>query len=116
MLREIAAIPAAPQRLLDDIREIKLLVRELLAVEESLTETSRSMDRKMDKLDAANERLDKALEELRGFNEKLDRLDRRVGGLHEELRAVRNDVREIAEVVPDLNRGPIDKMKDAIGG
>jgi hypothetical protein len=74
------------------------------------------MDRKMDKLDTANDRLANALEELQGFNEKLDRLDGRLVGLQTELRAMRGDVHEIAEVVPDMNRGPIDKMKDAIAG
>ncbi len=116
MLRELTTLPTAPARLLEDIHEIKLLVRELLSTEEDLTETSRSMDSKMDKLDTANERLERALEQLRGFNEKLDRLDGRLVGVQAELRAMRSDVHEIADLVPEMNRGPIDKVKDAIAG
>jgi len=113
MIREIASIPAAPQRLVADVREMKLLLREVLGLHRALLESSLSTD---SKLDVTNERLDLALGELGGLNDKLGRVDRRLVTLEEELLAVRNAVREIAEIVPDLNRGPLEKVRDAIGG
>jgi prefoldin subunit 5 len=107
-------LPAIPQRLLDDLGELKELVRDLLTTEERLTRTSESMNRKVDALDVANDRLSQALDELRGFNAKLDHLDSRVERLENEMRLVRRATDEIREVVPDLNRGPLEKAKDAL--
>ena len=75
MIRDLMLLPGVPRRLLDDIGEMRDLVRELLEAEHELTRTVEGDGRE---LDAANRRLDKALDELRGFNAKLDRLDRRV--------------------------------------
>ena len=114
MIRDLLLLPGVPRRLLDDISEMKDLMRELLTTEHDLTETSRSMDSKMDKLDDANRRLDRALEELHGFNEKLDRLDARMSRVERELAVMRGGVEEIAGVVPTLGRGPLEKAKDAL--
>jgi prefoldin subunit 5 len=114
MVRDLLLLPGAPRRLLDDIGELKELVRDLLATEDALTRTSESMNRKISALDTANDRLGQALEELRGFNAKLDRLDARVEHLEREIRQVRSATDEIKEVVPDLGRGPLAKAKDAL--
>ena len=114
MIRDLMLLPGVPRRLLDDISELKELVRELLDTEHDLTRTSKSMDSKMDKLDEANGRLERALDELRGFNEKLDRLDGRLGRLEREMAVMRGGVEEIAGVVPTLGRGPLEKAKDAL--
>jgi chromosome segregation ATPase len=116
MVRDLLLLPRAPGRLLDDIRELKHLARELLDTENELTRISESMDRKMSALDTANEQLQQALDELRGFNIKLDRLDGRVAAMEEELRGVRSATDEIKDVVPDVGRGPLAKAKDAIVG
>jgi chromosome segregation ATPase len=108
--------PAAPLRLLDDVREIKELVRDLLATEEELTRTSRSMDHKISALDTANDRLAEALDELRSFNAKLDKLDGRMSVLEREIHRVRSATDEIKDVVPDLARGPLAKAKEALTG
>ena len=113
MLRELASLPTAPQRLLDDVHEIKLLVREMVSLHEALLATSHR------RTASSTTRMSGSTcpwIELRGLNEGLERLDRRLLTVQEELLEVRNAVREIAEAVPDLGRGPIDKMKDAIGG
>ena len=65
----------------------------------------------MDKLDVANERLERALDELRGFNEKLDRLDARMARVERELAVIRGGMEEIAEVVPEIGKGPLEKAK-----
>lgn len=109
-------LPGVPRRLIDDIGEIKRLVRELLDTEHDLTRSSKSMDAKMDKLDLVNERLDRALDELRGFNQKVDRLDARVGNLERELAVIRAGVEEITDVVPDIGKGPFEKAKEALAG
>ena len=114
MVRELASLPVLPWRLLDEVVELKELVRELLVTEERLTRSSESMDRKVSALEVANERLDKALDELRGFNSKLDRLDGRVERLEREIRLVRSATDEIKELVPGLGRGPLAKAKDAL--
>jgi chromosome segregation ATPase len=114
LVRDLLLLPGVPRRLLDDIGELKELVRDLLATEDELTRTSASMDRKVSALDTANDRLAKALDELRGFNAKLDRLDKRVERLEGEMKHVRAATDEIAEVVPDLGRGPLAKAKDAL--
>jgi predicted nuclease with TOPRIM domain len=114
MLRDLILLPGVPRRMLDDIGEMKELMRELLATENELTRTSRSMDSKMDKLDVANERLERALEELRGFNEKLDRLDARMSRMERELAVIRGGMEEVAQVVPDMGKGPLEKAKDAL--
>ena len=116
MLRDLILLPGVPRRMLDDIGEMKQLMRELLATEHELTGTSNSMDSKMDKLDAANARLDRALEELHGFNEKLDRLDRRIEHVAREMTVMRGGVEEITEAVPNLGKGPLEKAKEAITG
>jgi predicted nuclease with TOPRIM domain len=113
MIRDLMLLPGVPRRLLDDIGEIKELTRELLATEHDLTRSSKSMD---SKIDATNEHLQRALDELRGFNEKLDRLDRRVEHLERETAVMRGGVEEIAEVVPDVGKGPLEKAKDALSG
>src|SRR5437763_671141 len=101
-------------RLLEDVRELKELVRELLIVEHGLTRTSESMDRKITTLDTANDRLEQALEELRGFNAKLDRLDRRVEEIEQEVRSIRGATDEIEELLPDVGKGPLAKARDAL--
>lgn len=113
MLREIASLPAAPVRLLDDVGALRKLVRELLQTEDRLSATAESMDRK---LETANRRLEQALEELRGSHARLHRLDTRIEQLDREVRAVRAATDEIKEVVPDLGRGPLEKAKDALTG
>jgi predicted nuclease with TOPRIM domain len=113
MIRDLMLLPGVPRRLLDDIGEIKELMRELLATEHDLTRSSKSMDSKMD---ATTEHLQRALDELRGFNEKLDRLDRRVEHLERETAVMRGGVEEITEVVPDVGKGPLEKAKDALSG
>jgi predicted nuclease with TOPRIM domain len=113
MIRDLMLLPGVPRRLLDDIGEIKELMRELLATEHDLTRSSKSMDSKMD---ATNEHLQRALDELRGFNEKLDRLDRRVEHLERETAVMRGGVEEIADVVPEVGKGPLEKAKDALSG
>ena len=70
----------------------------------------------MDKLDVANERLDRALDELRGFNEKLDRLDARMARVERELAVIRGGMEEVAEAVPEIGKGPLEKAKDALSG
>ena len=109
-------LPGVPRRLLDDIGEMKELMRELVATNDDLAHTSRSMDAKMDKLDVANERLDRALAELRGFNEKLDRLDARIARLERELAVIRGGMEEVAEIVPEIGKGPLEKAKQALTG
>jgi chromosome segregation ATPase len=116
MVRDLLLLPGVPGRLLRDIGELKELVRELLLTENELTETSKSMNRKVSALDTANDRLAEALDELRGFNTKLDRLDARVERLEHEMRLVRGATDEIKELVPDLGRGPLAKAKDALTG
>jgi chromosome segregation ATPase len=116
VVRDLLMLPGIPRRLLDDIGELKELVRDLLVTEEELTRTSASMNRKVSALDTANDRLEQALEELRGFNSKLDRLDTRVERLELEMRQVRLATDEIKDVVPDLGRGPLAKAKEALTG
>lgn len=116
MIRDLMLLPGVPRRMLDDIGEMKELMRELLATEHDLTRTSRSMDSKMDKLDQANARLDSALDELRGFNAKLDRLDRRIEHIEREMTVVRGGMEEVAEAVPEFGKGPLEKAKDALSG
>ena len=116
MLKDLMLLPGVPRRLLDDIGEMKELMRELLATENDLTSTSRSMDAKMDKLDVANERLERALAELRGFNEKLDRLDARMARMERELAVIRGGMEEIVQVVPEMGKGPLEKAKEALSG
>ena len=116
MVRDLLLLPGVPKRLLDDLGEMKELMRELLVTENQLTRTSESMNNKVSALDTANDRLEKALEELRGFNTKLDRLDARVERLEQEMRLVRRNTDEINEIVPDLGRGPLAKAKEALTG
>ena len=116
MLRDLVLLPGVPRRLLDDIGELRELVRALLQTEDELTQSSRSMDRKVSALDTTNRLLEQALDELRGFNTKLDGLDSRIERLEHELRLVRSEVHDIAEVVPDINRGALAKAKDALTG
>jgi chromosome segregation ATPase len=116
MIRDLMLLPGVPRRLLDDIGEIKELTRELLQTEHDLTRTSKSMDAKMDKLDVANERLQRALDELRGFNEKLDRLDARMARVERELAVIRGGMEEVAEAIPEMGKGPLEKAKDALSG
>lgn len=116
MIRDLLLLPGVPRRLVDDISELKELVRELLVTEHDLTDTSRSMNSKMDKLDEANRRLDRALDELHGFNEKLGRLDARIAHVEREMAVMRGGVEEIAEAVPTIGRGPLEKAKDALAG
>jgi chromosome segregation ATPase len=116
MIRDLMLLPGVPRRLLDDISEMKELVRELLQTEHDLTRTSKSMDSKMDKLDVANERLERALEELRGFNEKLDRLDARIARVERELAVIRGGMEEVAQIVPEMGKGPLEKAKEALRG
>lgn len=116
MVRDLILLPTVPVRLLDHVRELKELVRDLLTTEEKLTRISASMDSKVSALDTANDRLEQALEELRVFNSKLDRLDARVAELEREMHLVRGATDEIKELVPDLGRGPLAKAKDAITG
>lgn len=116
MVRDLLLLPGVPRLLLDDLGELKELVRELLVTEHELTRTSQSMNRKVSALDTANDRLQQALEELRGFNTKLDRLDTRLERLEQEIRLVRGATDEIKELVPDLGRGPLARAKDAIVG
>jgi chromosome segregation ATPase len=113
MIRDLMLLPGVPRRLLDDVGEMKELVRELLETEHDLTRTSKSM---AEKLDVANGRLDRALEELHGFNEKLGRLDRRVEHLEREMTVVRAGMEEIAQVVPELGKGRLEKARDALSG
>ena len=113
MIRDLMLLPGVPRRLLDDIGEMRDLVRELLETEHDLTRTSKAMD---EKLDTANKRLDRALDELRGFNAKLDRLDRRVEHLETEMTIVRAGMEEIAQAVPEFGKGPLEKAKDALTG
>jgi hypothetical protein len=113
MIRDLMLLPGVPRRLLDDIGEMKELVRELLETEHDLTRTSKSMG---EKLDVANARLDHALDELRGFNNKLDRLDRRVEHLEREMVIVRAGMEEVAQAVPELGKGPLEKARDALTG
>ena len=113
MIRDLVMLPGVPRRLLDDIGELKELVRELLHTEHDLTRTAKAMD---SGLEAANDRLDRALEELRGFNGRLDRLDRRLEHLEREMTIVRAGMEEVAEAVPELGKGPLEKAKDALSG
>jgi hypothetical protein len=113
MIRDLMLLPGVPRRLLDDIGEMRDLVRELLETEHDLTRTSKAMAQK---LDVANARLDHALEELRGFNEKLDRLDRRVEHIESEMILVRAGMDEVTQAVPELGKGPFEKAKDAFTG
>jgi chromosome segregation ATPase len=116
MIRDLLLLPGVPRRMMDDISELKELVRELLVTEHDLTDTSRSMNSKMDKLDEANRRLDRALDELHGFNEKLGRLDARMAHVEREMAVMRGGVEEIAGAVPTIGRGPLEKAKDALTG
>jgi chromosome segregation ATPase len=116
MIRDLMLLPVAPGRLLDDLGEMKKLMRELLHTEEELTRTCKSMDAKMSKLDVANERLDRALDELHGFNEKVDRLDARIARVERELAVIRGGMEEVAQIVPELGKGPLEKAKQALTG
>ena len=116
MIRDLLLLPGVPRRLLDDISEMKELMRELVATNDDLSGTSRSMDSKMDKLDVANARLDEALGELRGFNEKLDRLEARMAHLERELAVIRGGMEEVAGAIPEMGKGPLEKAKDALSG
>ena len=116
MIRDLMLLPGVPRRLLDDIGEMKELMRELVATNDDLARTSKSMDAKMDKLDVANERLQRALDELRGFNEKLDRLDARMARVERELAVIRGGMEEVAEAIPEIGKGPLEKAKDALSG
>jgi chromosome segregation ATPase len=113
MIRDLMLLPGVPRRLLDDIGEMKELVRELSDTEQDLTRTAKGME---EKLGVANQRLDRALEELRGFNEKLDRLDRRIEHLEREMTIVRGGMEEVAQAVPEFGKGPLEKARDALGG
>ena len=113
MIRDLMLLPGVPRRLLDDIGEMRDLVRELLETEHELTRTSKAM---AEKLDVANKRLDHALDELRGFNTKLDRLDRRVEHLESEMTIVRAGMEEVAQAVPEFGKGPLERAKDALTG
>lgn len=114
MVRDLLLLPGVPRRLVDDLGEIKELVRELLVTENELTRTSESMDRKISGIDITNDRLAKALDELGGLNAKLERLDTRLERLEQEMRMVRGATDEIKALVPDLNRGPLARAKDAL--
>ena len=103
MIRDLMLLPGVPRRLLDDIGEMKELMRELVATNDDLARTSKSMDAKMDKLDVANERLQRALDELR-WNEKLDRLDARMARVERELAVIRGGMEEVAEALPGSAR------------
>jgi chromosome segregation ATPase len=113
MIRDLMLLPGVPRKLLDDIGEMKELVRELLDTEHDLTRTSKSMG---GKLDVANERLDRALDELSGFNAKLEQLDRRVEHIEREMAIVRAGMEEVTQIVPELGKGPLEKAKDALTG
>jgi chromosome segregation ATPase len=113
MIRDLMLLPGVPRRMLDDIGEIKELIRELLETEHELTRTSKDM---ASKLDAANTRLDRTLEEVRSFNQKMGRLDRRVEHIERELTVVRAGMEEVTEAVPELGKGPLEKAKDALSG
>lgn len=114
VIRGLLSLPEMPRRLLDDLDELKELVRALLVTEERLTSTSESMNRKVGALDTANDRLGQALDELRGFNSKLDHLDSRVERLEVEMRLVRSATDEIKGLIPNVNRGALAKAKDAL--
>jgi hypothetical protein len=116
MIRDLMMLPGVPRRLLDDIGEMKELLRGLAGTNDDLVRTSRSMDAKMDKLDVANARLERALAELRGFNGKLDRLDSRIAHMERELAVIRGGMEEVAELVPEIGKGPLEKAKDALSG
>jgi chromosome segregation ATPase len=116
MIRDLMLLPGVPRRLLDDIGEMKDLMCELVATNDDLARTSRSMDSKMDKLDVANARLERALDELRGFNQKLDRLDARMAQVERELAVIRGGMEEVAQMVPEIGKGPLEKAKDALSG
>jgi predicted nuclease with TOPRIM domain len=116
MIRDLMLLPGVPRRLLDDIREMRELMRELVGTNDDLARTSRSMDAKMDKLDVANERLERALGELQGFNEKLDRLDTRVARVEREMAVIRGGMEEVAQIVPEMGKGPLEKAKEAFTG
>jgi chromosome segregation ATPase len=113
MIRDLMLLPGVPRRLLDDIGEMKELVRELLETEHDLTRTSKSMG---SKLAVANERLERALGELNGFNTRLERLDRRVEHIEREMTVVRAGMEEVAQAVPEMGKGPLEKAKDALAG
>jgi hypothetical protein len=68
MIRDLMLLPGAPRRLLDDIGEMKDLMRELVAT---------------------NER---------------------------ELAVIRGGMEEVAEAVPEIGKGPLEKAKDALSG
>jgi predicted nuclease with TOPRIM domain len=113
MIRDLMLLPGVPRKLLDDIGEMKDLMRELLQTEHYLTRTSKDMG---SKLDTANARLDRALDELSGFNEKLGRLDRRVEHIEREMTIVRAGMEEVTQAVPELGKGPLEKAKEALTG
>jgi hypothetical protein len=113
MIRDLILLPGVPKRLLDDMGDMKGLMRELLHTENELTRSSKEMS---SKLDATNQRLDRALDELHGFNERLGRLDRRLEHVEREIVVMRGGVEEIAQVVPELGKGPLEKAKDALSG
>jgi hypothetical protein len=109
VIKDLIHLPSLPRRMLDDIGELVELGRELLGLGHELMSTSRSLDAKMDKLD-------RVLDDLRRFQEKLDRLDARTAQIEREVMVTRGGVQEIAETVPTLAKGPLEKAKEALTG
>jgi predicted RNase H-like nuclease (RuvC/YqgF family) len=115
MLRDLVLLPGVPRRMLDDIGELKELVREQLLTAQELTRTSQSTDRKVSGLETTNRLLEQALDELRALNSELHQVDTRVERLEREIRLLRGQLGEITALLPDL-RGPVAKAKDALTG
>ena len=116
MISDLMLLPGVPAPAAGRHRRDEGADAELVATSDDLARTSKSMDAKMDKLDVANERLQRALDELRGFNEKLDRLDARMARVERELAVIRGGMEEVAEAVPEMGKGPLEKAKDALSG
>jgi len=64
MIRDLMLLPGVPRRMLDDIGEMKELVRELLETEHDLTRTSKEMGSQVPELGKGP--LEKAKDALTG--------------------------------------------------
>ena len=109
MIKDLILLPTVPRRMLDDVGDLVKLGRELLGLGHDLMSTLRSLDAKMDKLDLV-------LDDLRGFHAMLDQLDARTAQIEREVVVTRGGVQEIAETVPTLAKGPLEKARDALTG
>ncbi len=70
----------------------------------------------VEQLKAAHETM-KALErDQAALNEKVEGLSGEITGLHETVAGLKGDVERVTERLPDPNRGPLEKAREALTG